>query len=114
MDAVKIAFLVLHFIGLASLFGGFLTQMKFPIKSINAAMVHGVLTQLVTGIALAGITSMGDGDVNHVKIGVKLLITVAVAVLVFAYKKKDSIPVPLWGAIGGLTVVNIIIAVAWR
>ena len=46
---------VLHFVGLASLLGGFIVQMKSPDKGVNPAMLHGALTQLVTGVVLVGL-----------------------------------------------------------
>ncbi|NQU38100.1 MAG: hypothetical protein HQ526_10970, partial [Actinobacteria bacterium] len=46
---------VLHFIGLASLIGGFLVQIKTSPRVINNAMLHGALTQLVTGVLLVGL-----------------------------------------------------------
>ena len=63
------------FIGLASLLGGFIVQMKSPDKGVNPAMLHGALTQLVTGVLLVGIASAGlvpGEEVDHAKIAVKL------------------------------------------
>ncbi|HEU4756030.1 MAG TPA: hypothetical protein VFS72_05155, partial [Agromyces sp.] len=79
------------------------------------AMVHGSLTMLVTGLLLVGTIQMGDiYDVNNIKIGVKLAVAVLITVLVFVYRKKD--PAPSWAlwSIGGLTLLNVILAVAWR
>ena len=111
MEIVKDVVLVLHFIGLASLLGGFLVQMKSPTKRVEAAMFHGALTQLVTGVLLVGFAEMGDADLNHVKVGIKLLVAVVITVLVWRGRKATSIPTGVWGAIGGLTVLNIVIAV---
>ena len=38
-----------------------------------AAVFGGAITQLVSGLLLVGIAEMGDGDLNHIKIGVKLV-----------------------------------------
>ncbi|MFD4423096.1 hypothetical protein ACFWN7_16545 [Agromyces sp. NPDC058484] len=118
MDTLRTILLILHFVGLASLLGGFLVQ----VKAIGAgrgtvvpAMVHGALTQLVTGLLLVATIQMGDlGDVDNVKIAVKLVIAVAITVLVFVFRKKD--PAPSWAlwTIGALTLANIVVAVAWR
>lgn len=106
---------VLHFIGLASLLGGFLVQMSTKPRGINNAMLHGVLTQVVTGIAMVGILSAGlleDEDVDNTKIGVKLLIALLVlgAVLLGRRKPADE-QQPYWAAAGALTLVNVIVAV---
>lgn len=114
MEILKNVLLVLHFVGLASLLGGFLVQMSaFKTRSarVNPAMVHGALTQLVTGLLLVGIAEMGDADVNHMKIGIKLLIVLVITVLAFVYRKRESVSNAVIGVIGLLTLANIVIAV---
>lgn len=108
--------LVLHFVGLASLLGGFIVQMKSTDKGVNPAMWHGALTQLVTGVLLTGIAESGsldDEPLGMAKISVKLLIALVITVLAFIGRKKPPPQVPLWGIIGALTVVNVVIAVFW-
>jgi hypothetical protein len=118
MEFLRTLLLILHFVGLASLLGGFLVQ----VKAIGAgrgtvvpAMVHGALTQLVTGLLLVATIEMGDlDDLNNAKIAVKLVVAAVITVLVFVYRKK--VPVPSWAlwSIGALTLANIVVAVAWR
>ena len=106
---------VLHFVGLASLLGGFLVQMSTKPRGINNAMLHGVLTQVVTGIAMVGIVSAGllaDEDIDNSKIGVKLLISLFVLGAVLLGRRKPAEgQQPYWAAAGALTLVNVIIAV---
>lgn len=116
MTIVYNALVVLHFIGLASLLGGFLVQMRSAEKGVNPAMWHGALVQIVTGVLLVGIASaglVGDDPVNHVKITVKLAVALAVGVLAFIGHRRGGAQVGLWGTIGGLTLANVIIAVFW-
>ncbi|MDO5051334.1 MAG: hypothetical protein Q4E05_00385 [Pseudoclavibacter sp.] len=116
MEIAKIVLLVLHFIGIASLLGSFLVQIKDVRRGegrVLAGMFHGALTMLVTGLALVAIAEMGAGPVNHAKIAVKLLVLVAILVLVLVYRKKERIPAWVLWAIGGLSIVNIVLAVAW-
>jgi len=118
MEILRQILLVLHFVGLASLLGGVLVQLK-ALKGANArvnpAMIHGALTQLVTGILLVGVIQLADlGDVNNAKIGVKLLVLVVITVLVFVYRKRSAVANWVIGAIGLLTLANIVIAVFWR
>ncbi|CAB4535693.1 unannotated protein [freshwater metagenome] len=113
MDILREIVLVIHFIGLASLFGGFFVQMTAREKVINNAMFHGILVQLVTGILLVGLREMQELDVNQTKVAVKLGIAAVIAVLVVVNRKKPTVSLPVWGLIGGLTVVNIAIAVIW-
>ncbi len=112
MDYLYEALVVLHFIGLAALLGGFLVQLSTSPKVVNAAMFHGALTQLVTGLALVGIAEAAlDADVDHMKVGIKLLILLVITGLVWANRKKEAVSTGIWAAIGGLTIANVVIAV---
>jgi hypothetical protein len=113
MEFLRDLLLVLHFVGLAALFGGFFVQMTSREKVINAAMFHGVLTQLVTGILLVGVNEGLDNEVDHAKVGVKLLITALITVIVVTQRKKNPVKVGVWAAVGGLTLLNIVLAVFW-
>jgi hypothetical protein len=113
MEILKNLTLVLHFVGLASLLGGFLVQMSATAKRIVPAMFHGALTMLVTGLALVGLEQALDDDVNNTKVGVKLVVLLVITVLVLLNRKKPVVPVGLWAAIGGLTLLNVVLAVFW-
>ena len=117
MDFVYNLLVILHFIGLASVVGGFLVQMKSPAKGVNPAMIHGALTQLVTGVAMVGLVESGvvaDEEIDSNKIAVKLGITLIITVLAFVGRKKTPPQVGFWGAIGALSIANIFIAVLWN
>jgi cytochrome bd-type quinol oxidase subunit 2 len=105
----------LHFVGLASLLGGWLVQMSSNPKVINNAMLHGVLTQVVTGIAMVGIVSaklLEDETVDNSKIAIKLLIALFVLGAVLLGRRKPAEDQqPYWAAAGALTLVNVIVAV---
>ncbi|WNM25697.1 hypothetical protein RN607_06180 [Demequina capsici] len=116
MTILRTVLLILHFLGLAALLGGFLYSMSDKVKRFAPGMMHGALTQLVTGIALVGVAyARGHGDdVDNAKITVKLLVALVVTVLIIMNRKKDAVPVPVWGTVGGLTILNVIVAVAWH
>ncbi|MCV2395084.1 hypothetical protein OEB99_12270 [Actinotalea sp. M2MS4P-6] len=114
MEIVKNLLLVLHFVGLASLLGGFLVQMKPAVKTVNPAMLHGALTQLVTGVALVGvIEAIGEHELNYPKIMTKTAVLLVITGLVFVFRGRERVPTGVWGAIGGLTLLNIVLAVFW-
>lgn len=113
MEFVEKVLLVLHFVGLASLLGGFLVQLSSSPRVVNPAMFHGALTQLVTGVLLVGVEEGMDEAVNHAKIGVKLAVLLVILGLVVANRRKASVPTGIWAAIGGLTVLNVVLAVFW-
>jgi hypothetical protein len=116
------ATIVLHFVGLASLLGGFLVQMKAlkpGTAKIIPAMIHGAWTMLITGLLLVGLhewTSSLDpaaGEIDNIKIAVKSIVLTVVLVLVMQNRKKDVVKSSTLGLIGGLTLLNVILAVFW-
>ncbi|MFJ6719420.1 MULTISPECIES: hypothetical protein [unclassified Streptomyces] len=117
MDVLISVFLGLHIIGIASLLGGFLTQMKAMgagTARFVPAMLHGALTMLVTGVLLVGFREMDGGTVDNIKIGVKLAVLFVVLALVYVKRDEERVDKALFGAVGGLTMANIFIAVLWH
>lgn len=113
MEILRDILVFLHFVGLAALFGGLFVQIKSDPRVVNNAVLHGILTQLVTGLLLVGVLEGLDKEVDNVKIGVKLLVAIVIAVLVLANRKKTSIPNGLFFGLMGLTLLNIGVAVFW-
>ncbi|MDH3958820.1 MAG: hypothetical protein OEU98_05040 [Actinomycetota bacterium] len=114
MSFVFESLVVLHFIGLAALIGGWLVQMSAPTKAVNRAMLDGAFTQLATGLLMVGMAETvlsDDEDVNHAKIGIKLAILLVITLLAWVNRKKESVPVGVWATIGILAIVNVVIAV---
>lgn len=120
-EILRNSLLVLHFVGLASLLGGFLTQMKAlaaKTAKIIPAMVHGAWTAFATGLLLVGVAewriAMGaDFAIDHMKVGVKSLIVLVILILVMANRKKPNVSTGVFGAIGALTLTNVVLAVFW-
>jgi len=107
---------VLHLIGMASIVGSYLVVVRAP--RFVPGFLHGALTQLVTGIAMVGLRESKayddpDGALNQGKIGVKLLIALVVAVLAWVNRKRNDTSAGVVHAIGGLALLNVLIAVLW-
>ncbi len=113
MDLVKDILVFLHLIGYAALFGGLFVQLKANPRVVNMAMFHGALTQLVTGVLIVGVLESDDADVNHAKIGVKLVVALAITALILMNRKKPSLTDGLFFALLGLTTLNVAVAVFW-
>ncbi|MGW0229793.1 hypothetical protein ACWDWO_15885 [Actinopolymorpha singaporensis] len=115
MEFVRHLLLFLHFVGLASLLGGLLVQMKGPDRRILPAILHGALTQLVTGVLLVGVIQGGLGEhVNNSKIGVKLIVVLVITVLAWVNRRKPTIATGLFFGLTALTLLNVAVAVFWR
>ncbi|GAA1821234.1 hypothetical protein GCM10009682_46700 [Luedemannella flava] len=115
MEALRLILRYAHLIGFALLLGGAVVQYLTGKLRINAAMLWGVGLQLVTGIALAApLRGGGDKEPEPVKLAVKLIITVALAAMVFFSRKREEVNKGHFLAIIGLTLVNAAVAVFWR
>lgn len=103
----------LHLLGFASLLGGFLAQVRAQQRRVVPAMVHGALTQLVTGIALVGVLQSQDIAVDDAKFGVKLVVLLVIAGLLWVHRARPQVSEGVYYAVGGLTILNVGIAVFW-
>lgn len=114
--------LVLHFVGLASLLGGFLVQIK-SLKSgtskIIPAMIHGAWTMLITGLLLVGIREWisaldpSSAELDNIKVAVKSIVVTLILVFVMINRKKDTLKSSTMALIAVLTVLNVVLAVFW-
>ena len=114
--------LVLHFVGLASLLGGFLVQikaMKPGTAKIIPAMIHGAWTMLVTGLLLVGLREWmsaldpNAAELDNIKVAVKSIVVTLIVVFVMINRKKETVKSGTLALIGGLTLLNVVIAVFW-
>jgi hypothetical protein len=118
---IKSFLVVLHLVGLSALLGGFLVQIKAlraKTAEILPAMVHGAWTALVTGILLVGVRewelALGGGhDLDHSKIAIKSVVALIVLVLVMLNRNKKPVSGSVLGTIGGLTFLNVVLAIFW-
>jgi hypothetical protein len=103
-----------HLIGFAALLGGLLVQVRAKEPEVNASMLNGAFTLLLTGLALVTVGQLGADQLNYVKTTIKLLLMAVIVVLVVKNRKFATIPRGLWGLIGGLTIANAVVAVLWQ
>lgn len=115
MDIVYNFLVVLHLLGMALLVSGVVTRWTGPREGSGRIMLWGASAQVVTGLALAGIASAGliAGEVNHVKIGVKLVVAVGVLLLAHVLWRRPDAGRGVFYALTGATLGNIVIAAMW-
>lgn len=115
MDFLYVVLVFFHILGAAALVGGWLATFSKP--TVGLFQFIGAWVQLITGVLLVGLAEMGDGTVNHIKIGVKLLLLIAILVAAWIGRRKvkrdEPVSTGLAHAVGGLALINIAIAVFW-
>jgi FtsH-binding integral membrane protein len=112
MDILRQLLLVVHLVAFAALLGGLLGQAKAAQKAVHQSTIWGARIAFLAGLALVGVLESGDADVNHAKVGVKLLIGLAVLGLLEARRRKGLTDALYW-VVTGLTVANVLVAVLW-
>lgn len=106
---------VIHLIGMACIVGSYLTVVRRP--RMVPLMLHGAATQVITGLIMVGMLEAKvveeDEEINHAKIGAKLLVALFVLALAWVNRKRDDEPNPAVHAIGGLAILNVMVAALW-
>ncbi|MGD7003473.1 hypothetical protein [Corynebacterium halotolerans] len=115
MDFLQSLILLIHILGTAAIVGGWLATFRKP--TVLQWQHIGAWVQLVSGLLLVGIAEMGDGTVNHMKIGIKLVILIAILVTAIIGRRKvakdQPVPTGIAHSVGGLALINTAIAVLW-
>ncbi|WP_422116861.1 hypothetical protein [Brachybacterium sp. UNK5269] len=102
-------FVVLHMICWAVALGTWVAAART--RRPNPGMAHATAGALVLGIVLAALVSVG-GDPNHMKLGIKLLVSLIAVVLAYvAHKKGPATPSAVWFGIPTAIILNIVVAV---
>jgi len=117
MSAVKTIFLVIHILAVVGGLVLLLTQLPKPKKSIHVGFLHSMLTALVAGIALVGISSalhatdpIKYDSPDHLVVGIKSLILTVILILTIKNKKKSEVSTGVWAGLIALTLANVFIA----
>lgn len=116
MDVLANILVFLHLLGMAVIVGGFAFQFKSPVKRVSPGMWHGSLLALITGLALVGLYESVDSfdePINHVKIGVKLALSVIIAIVAFIGRKREDWRTG-WLSVGLLAILAVAVAVFWQ
>src|SRR4051794_38294135 len=76
---------------MAAIVGGWLTQVGRARPQVPAVLVYGAVAQVITGPTLVGLASSGlvHQQVDNAKVGVKLLVALAVLVVAYLGRQRD-------------------------
>lgn len=121
MDFIYTVLVALHLLGMAALVGGYLTVAvgaRGGSLVPGPVMLWGARLQLLTGLVIVGLgEAVLDNEYDTAKLGVKLVVSVAVVALVevaSARARKGRAVAPgLVHAAGALAVLNVLVAVLW-
>jgi hypothetical protein len=107
-----------HLLGMATLISAFFVQRRRTGDGLSSLWLWGSAVQALTGLAMVGVIdgakiNGGLGTSGHVKIGVKLVVLVVIGVLALIGGNLPQRARRLSDVMGGLTVVNVAIAVFW-
>ncbi|MDY6055535.1 hypothetical protein [Micrococcus sp.] len=113
MDVLHNALVAVHILSAAAVVGGWFAHFRRP--TVTASQWWGSVGMIVSGLVLFGWAM--SGEPNHMKLGVKFLIGVLVFAVALIGRRRavrtGEVPTGLAHAVGGLGLVNILVATLW-
>ncbi|MFC7406495.1 hypothetical protein [Georgenia alba] len=104
--------LVLHMVGWAIVLGAAVTNMREP--RLPKGVTHGAGTAVVAGILMVGVAEMSGWELSYAWVTVKLLVGLTILGLsIYGSHNPEKVSRGFLGAVAGLTVLNIAVAVLW-
>lgn len=117
MEILRHVVVYLHIIAFAVLFGSWLVEAVARRVQFTRLMSWGMALAAVTGLALAAPWGISY-DLNYVKLGVKLVVLLAIGAILgigtARQRKTGSLPTALFWSVGVLALLNAGLAVIWR
>ena len=105
---------VIHFLSVIGILVLLLLQWNKNPRKLNPGVLHAGLTALIAGVVMVGLHNSvkPDEELNHTKVGIKLVVLIVILALGYKNVKKPVLPKNVWLTMTGLTVLNIVIASA--
>lgn len=114
---MKIAFHVafgIHLLSILGVIALLIVSWKKTPRALNPGVLHSAATALVAGIVMVGTWSAAnENEINHMKIGIKFLVVLAILVVGYNSLKKKIFTDRTFTVMLGLTIVNILLAYLW-
>ena len=113
MELLQGVVVVAHLVGMAAVVGGYLAHLRTP--RFPGALVWGARAQIITGILLVGVLESGalDDEPNRTKVALKLAVAIVLTGIAESQKRKDPVPTWAFHTVGGLALLNVLVAVLW-
>ena len=110
------ALLVVHILSVVGILALLLIQIKKSPRKLSPGVLHAGLVALLAGLIMLGLfkTVNPDEVLNHTKVGIKLLVLLTILGIGYANIKKEELKKRAWATMIGLTILNILIASAWK
>jgi hypothetical protein len=116
MEILRSVVVLIHLVGFATIFGAWIVEAVGK-RRVTRLMHWGLAIALVAGLALSAPWGLTH-DLNYMKIGIKLVVLILIGGLLGAgaarERKSGAVPIAIFWAIGGLTLLNAGLAVIWR
>ena len=114
MSAINMIMYVIHLLSVIGILVLLLLQWNKNPRKLNPGVLHAGLTALIAGVVMVGLHNSvkPDEELNHTKVGIKLVVLIVILALGYKNVKKPVLPKNIWLTMTGLTVLNIVIASA--
>ena len=105
---------VIHLLSVIGILVLLLLQWNKNPRKLNPGVLHAGLTALIAGVVMVGLhdSVKPDEELNHTKVGIKLLVLIVILALGYKNVKKPELSKNVWLTMTGLTILNIVIASA--
>ena len=117
METLRHVVVLVHLVGFAVLFGAWAVEAFGGRRRVTRLMSIGMTIAAVAGLALAAPWGV-EGALNYPKIGVKLVVLLAIGALLgigsARQRREGAVPSAVFWLVGILTLLNAGIAVIWR
>jgi len=112
METVFLIAYIAHMLAIAGILVLLLLQINKTPRKLSKGVMHSAATALLAGLVMVGTYSSAKPDetLDHTKVGIKLLVVLAILVISYINVKKSELKKSIWLTLIGLTVLNILIA----
>ena len=108
MEAVFLIAYIVHMLAILGILVLLLLQWKKNPRKLSAGVLHSAATALIAGLVMVGTyaSAKPDEELNHTKVGIKLVIVIIIMAISYLNIKKSEIKKSLWLSLLGLTLLN--------